>query len=237
MASALVRLRDIRQTLSAGIVGACVQFRTLDGISLDVFPRQLLVLVGDPASGTDALLDVLNGDRRGVTGSRTVAPTACIQRARIAPAQAAAILSAWPAWHRGSRRTQARTPLRVAEGAPVPLVLLELVQPASPTRELVDGVLLRAHAPVHFWVQSLVQRGGAAVLSAGMTLSSDHTKSGGNEIRFIRMARGRILSPPASARCRATFHSRSRHSGRRSEDPHSARACQSFVSTTRSPDG
>jgi energy-coupling factor transporter ATP-binding protein EcfA2 len=225
-----VRVRELGQRIAAGIAGACIEQRTLDAVTLDVPPHQLLVLTGNPGSGGDALLNVLNGDRRGVTGQCLVSPAACVQRARVSEAQAAAIIAVWP---EGSP-SPACSSRRVAERAPAPLLLLDLAEHSAKSCERVDGALLRTHAPVLHWVHSLIQRGGSAVLDAGDALERELASLHNTAVRVIAMRHGRINAAPARQRCRATFHSRSGQSGRRSTVLPTARACPSSASTTHS---
>jgi energy-coupling factor transporter ATP-binding protein EcfA2 len=91
----LARLSDVTQELTVGIANASATVRTLTGVSLEVRERELVVLSGSPGAGERAVISVLAGDRRGVTGSCDVNADTRVRLFRIGSRAAIALIQEW----------------------------------------------------------------------------------------------------------------------------------------------
>lgn len=91
----LVRLSEITQELMVGIGGASASVRTLTDVSLEVRERELVVLSGSRGAGERAMLAVIAGDRRGVTGSCEIRPRTRMRLMRMGPQAALALTQEW----------------------------------------------------------------------------------------------------------------------------------------------
>ena len=91
----LVRLSDVTQELTVGIGGAIASVRTLTDVSLEVRERELVVLTGSRGAGERAMLAVIAGDRRGVTGSCEVRPRTRVRIMRMGAQAALALTQEW----------------------------------------------------------------------------------------------------------------------------------------------
>ena len=91
----LVKLSEVTQELRVGIGSANASVRTLTDVSLEIRERELVVLSGNRGAGERALLAVIAGDRRGVTGSCEVLPHTRIRLLRITSQAALALTQEW----------------------------------------------------------------------------------------------------------------------------------------------
>ncbi len=91
----LVKLSEISQELTVGIGSAHASVRTLSGVSLEIRERELVVLSGNRGAGERALLSVIAGDRRGVTGSCEIRPDTRVRLLRITARAALALTQEW----------------------------------------------------------------------------------------------------------------------------------------------
>ncbi len=91
----LVKLSEVTQELSVGIGGAIASVRTLTDISLEVRERELVVLSGSRGAGERAMLAVIAGDRRGVTGVCEVRPRTRVRLLRMGAQAALALTQEW----------------------------------------------------------------------------------------------------------------------------------------------
>ena len=91
----LVRLSEVTQELTVGIGGAIASVRTLTDVSLEVRERELVVLSGSRGAGERAMLAVIAGDRRGVTGSCEVRPRTRVRLMRMGAQAALALTQEW----------------------------------------------------------------------------------------------------------------------------------------------
>ncbi|MGV3709663.1 MAG: hypothetical protein ACO1Q7_12575 [Gemmatimonas sp.] len=91
----LARLSDVTQELTVGIANASATVRTLTNVSLEIRERELVVLSGSPGAGERAVISVLAGDRRGVTGTCVVDSTTRVRLFRIGARAAIALIQEW----------------------------------------------------------------------------------------------------------------------------------------------
>lgn len=91
----LVRLTGISQELTVGVGAAIASVRTLTDFSLVVRARELVVLSGSSGAGERAVLAVIAGDRRGVSGSCEIADAVRIRALRISSSSALALAQEW----------------------------------------------------------------------------------------------------------------------------------------------
>lgn len=91
----LVRLAGISQELSIGVGAAIATVRTLTDIDLTIHKRELVMLSGGRGGGERAMLAVIAGDQRGVTGQREIHPNARLRAMRISASSAMALAEEW----------------------------------------------------------------------------------------------------------------------------------------------
>lgn len=91
----LVRLTGISQELTVGVGAAIASVRTLTDFSLVVHARELIVLSGSSGAGERAVLAVIAGDRRGVSGTREVHNNVRLRSLRISASSALALAQEW----------------------------------------------------------------------------------------------------------------------------------------------
>ena len=219
----IVRISDVTQELSVGLGQAVASVRTLSNVSLTVNAGELVVLSGSRGAGERALLAVIAGDRRGVTGQCDIAPHTRIRLLRIAPAAALALAEEW------ERAEQFQSQLR-DESAECP-------PPSASERELflLDIAGESASAPMpsnskwqprewnesnrgalFAWASTCRNRGGAVVMAAGALLGDSLIKNAVRQLQPNRIAprtsaltvRERQIQPETSVRVIAM------HSGR-----------------------
>src|SRR4051812_44462168 len=94
-AATLVRTVALSQTLNVGLGNAVASVRTLTDISLTVHAEELVVLSGSRGAGERALLAVIAGDRRGVSGSCDVVSGVRTRLLRISTSSARALTEEW----------------------------------------------------------------------------------------------------------------------------------------------
>lgn len=91
----LVRLTGISQELTVGVGAAIASVRTLTDFSLVVRARELVVLSGSSGAGERAVLAVIAGDRRGVSGTCEVHENVRMRALRISASSAFALAQEW----------------------------------------------------------------------------------------------------------------------------------------------
>ena len=91
----LIAVRDLREDIVAGLGGATLEVRTLDGVSLDVHAGDLVLVTGRVASGATSLLTALAGVRQSVQGERWLAWGVRTRRASIGADARDVIIRAW----------------------------------------------------------------------------------------------------------------------------------------------
>lgn len=120
----LVRLSEITQELTVGIGNATASVRTLTDVSLVVRAGELVVLSGSRGAGERAVLAVVAGDRRGVSGTCTVDDDACVRIMRISAQAALALAEEW-------QRCSSRMPSTQSRGASPEIFLLDVAPDAQ----------------------------------------------------------------------------------------------------------
>lgn len=172
-ASPLVQLHAVTQELSLGVACATASVRTLSDVSLTVGAGELVVLAGARGSGERAVLAVIAGDRRGVTGSCDIHAGTVVRLLRIGARAALTLAKEWgraaaagtAGTDYGAIRVSAgRFPgsaddARTAAGTRRQLFLLD-VQPDAPCG-LHDPDLM------FHWAAACQRRGCAVVMAAG----------------------------------------------------------------------
>lgn len=171
--SPLVQLHAVTQELSLGVGCATASVRTLSDVSLTVGAGELVVLAGARGAGERAMLAVIAGDRRGVTGSCDIPAGTVVRLLRIG---AAAALTLAKEWERAAARaavagygTAGGTPgrlfsgsvphARTTAGARRQLFLLD-VQPGAPAGVHDADLMFQ-------WAAACQRRGCAVVMAAG----------------------------------------------------------------------
>lgn len=91
----LVRLAGVSQELSIGVGAAIATVRTLTDIDLTIHKRELVMLSGGRGGGERAMLAVIAGDHRGVSGEREIHPNARLRAMRISASSAMALAEEW----------------------------------------------------------------------------------------------------------------------------------------------
>ena len=91
----LVRLTGISQELTVGVGAAIASVRTLTDFSLVIRARELIVLSGSSGAGERAVLAVIAGDRRGVSGTREVHNSVRLRSLRMSASSALALAQEW----------------------------------------------------------------------------------------------------------------------------------------------
>ena len=91
----LVRLAGISQELSVGVGAAIATVRTLTDISLTIRKGELVMLSGGRGGGERAMLAVIAGDQRGVSGEREIHPNVRLRALRISASSAIALAEEW----------------------------------------------------------------------------------------------------------------------------------------------
>ncbi|MEP6778775.1 MAG: hypothetical protein ABJC26_02720 [Gemmatimonadaceae bacterium] len=192
----VVRVTDVTQELSVGVGQALASVRTLSNVSLAVRERELVVLSGSRGAGERALLAVIAGDRRGVTGNCDIAPHTRIRLMRIAAAAALALTEEWDRAEQFS--PEGRGNLENHE-APVTrereLFLLDVAGESESTtmpsnskwqprewNECNRGALFA-------WATTCRNRGGAVVMAAGALLGDALIKDAVHQLQPHWMAR------------------------------------------------
>lgn len=207
----VVRISDVTQELSVGLGQAVASVRTLSSVSLAIRERELVVLSGSRGAGERALLAVIAGDRRGVTGQCDIAPHTRVRLLRIAPAAALALTEEWdraeqfaPEVHSDSENHKA-TSNRDRE-----LFLLDVAGEA-PSTAMPSNSRWRARewnecnrGALFAWATTCRNRGGAVVMAAGASLGgalikdavhhlhpnwATHRKAGTHSVRERRIVR------------------------------------------------
>ena len=184
----IVRLSDVSQELKVGVGTAVASVRTLTNVSLAINERELIVLSGSRGAGERALLAVIAGDRRGVTGNCIIAPRARIRLMRIAPAAALALTEEWQRAESFTRLntnsaysahpdTDVKTDATESNSARE-LFLLDVVSesksahassgPSGLAREWNES----NRGALFSWACTCRERGGAVVMAAGATLGA-----------------------------------------------------------------
>lgn len=164
----LVRIADLSQELTVGVGGVFASVRTLTNVSLTVRAQELVVLSGSRGAGERALLAVIAGDRRGVTGTCDVNLHTRVRAMRIGAAAALALTQEWA--RAGAIAHGATTRPNAAE-----LFLLDVVRETAALQN-------SPHAPRRWtegnrpalleWAVSCRSRGGAVVMAAGHVLGN-----------------------------------------------------------------
>ncbi len=92
---ALIRVRNVRQTVRAGTDATKVCVRTLDGVSAMVSAGELVILRGGVASGAPSLAAFMAGYRHGMHGTREIASGVRVRRGSISYSAFCALRTAW----------------------------------------------------------------------------------------------------------------------------------------------
>jgi hypothetical protein len=214
----LVRITGLSQDLTVGVGSALASVRTLTNVSLSVHAQELVVLSGTRGAGERALLAVIAGDRRGVSGTCDVSVSIRIRLMRI---QAQAALALTQEWARATLIPPAEI-AGATKHAPE-LFLLDV----EPTTSLNTA---RAHAPRPWsednrsallaWAALCRARGGAVVMAAGQSLGEGlfthalaHNHRIGSHLssasRRIDVARGRVHANPRPLQTHSVFERQS----------------------------
>lgn len=161
----LVRVTSLSQDLTVGVGLALASVRTLTDVSLVVHARELVVLSGNRGAGERALLAVIAGDRRGVTGTCDVDLHTRVRLMRIGAPAAAALAQEWPrATHISQSITAHASTLDKPE-----LFLLDVVN--DDTRDRAPRAWSENNrATLLAWAALCQSRGGAVVMAAGQAL-------------------------------------------------------------------
>ena len=173
----IVRLIDVTQELSVGVGFASASVRTLTGVSLAVCARELIVLSGSRGAGERALLAVIAGDRRGVTGNCFVAPQTKLRLLQISASAALALTEEWRRSESFPVGATTQTSGKFAEPARAcELFLLDVwteaessARPARSRRAVREWNDSNRRA-LFAWVIRCRRQGGAIVMAAGSTL-------------------------------------------------------------------
>ena len=171
--SELVRISDLTQDLTVGLGPALASVRTLTNVSLSVHAQELVVLSGTRGAGERALLAVIAGDRRGVTGTCDVSISTRVRLMRI---QAPAALALTQEWARAAQIPVSDIP--GDNGHASELFLLDVepaVAPYDISRRTARTQSARPwsednRSALLAWAALCRARGGAVVLAAGQAL-------------------------------------------------------------------
>ena len=191
----IVRVTDVTQELSVGLGQALACVRTLSNVSLAVRERELVVLSGSRGAGERALLAVIAGDRRGVTGQCDIAPHTRIRLMRIAPAAALALTEEWDRAEQFSPEARGNSENRETKSnRDRELFLLDVAGESQATtmpsnskgqprewNECNRGALFA-------WATTCRNRGGAVVMAAGALLGDALIKDAVHQLQPNWMA-------------------------------------------------
>lgn len=180
----LLHVAGLTQTLSIGIGSAVASVRTLTDVSLTVAAGDCVVLAGGRGAGERALLAVIAGDRRGVTGTCDVDPTCRVRVLRIGRAAALALAHEWARAASIAASTSDADAARIANSHAHPAELF-LLDVSDESRDRADAHAADARAAdaraapaekpldraaLLNWATLCTLRGGALVIAAGEAL-------------------------------------------------------------------
>ncbi|MDQ6612484.1 MAG: hypothetical protein M3Y64_08620 [Gemmatimonadota bacterium] len=173
----IVRLVNVTQELSVGVGLATASVRTLTNVSLSVCASELIVLSGSRGAGERALLAVIAGDRRGVTGQCCVAPQTQLRLMQISSGAALALTEEWQRSESQGAGPAAR-PLaeRAQTAAAHELFLLDVLNQTElqnrPAHSRRSARVWNEYnrAALFAWVTNCRAQGGSVIIAAGASL-------------------------------------------------------------------
>jgi hypothetical protein len=198
----LVRLSEVTQELTVGIGNATASVRTLTDVSLVVRARELVVLSGSRGAGERAVLAVVAGDRRGVSGTCDVDAAARIRVMRVSAQAALALAQEWQQCGNDLSSEQpahANPEVFLLDVVPDTDASVHNAQDVRPTSHVRES---RVYTPrpwneknrvaLRAWAEVCRMRGGAVIMAAG-----DAVGHGMFDAALTHVRRSRTTPPTA----------------------------------------